>query len=104
MVPALAAIPWISITMAYTSGRLYAGEKTGIDTTAVAISTTANNMREVIIQSDPANTTNVLIGNSTAQKIVLTPGQSINIPIISLSLVFVKMVSGTGVINYIGRD
>lgn len=90
--------------MAYTSGRLYAGEKTGVDTTAGAVSTTSNNIREAIIQSDPANTTNVLVGNSTAQEIVLTPGQSINIPIISLSLVFVKMASGTGTVNWLARD
>lgn len=90
--------------MAYTSGRLYAGEKAGVTVTAGAISTTDNNIREAIIQSDPANTTNVLVGNSTAQEIVLTPGQSINIPIISLSLVFVKMASGTGTINWLARD
>lgn len=90
--------------MAYTSGRLYAGEKTGIDTNAVAISTTSANIREALIQSDPTNTTNVLIGNATAQEVVLTPGQSITIPIISLSLVYVKMASSTGIVNWIARD
>ena len=90
--------------MGYTSGRLYAGEKTGITTVAGALSTTEVNIREALIQSDPANTTNVLVGNSTAQEVVLTPGQSITIPIISLSLVFVKMASGTGTVNYIARD
>lgn len=90
--------------MAYTSGRLFAGEKTGIDTNAVAISTTTSNIREVIIQSDPTNTTNVLVGNSTAQEIVLLPGQSLTIPIISLSLIYVKMASGTGIVNWLGRD
>ena len=90
--------------MAYTSGRLWAGEKTGIDTNAVAISTTSNNMREALIQADPSNTTNLLIGNADAQEVVLTPGQSITIPIISLSLVYVKMASGTGTVNWISRD
>ena len=90
--------------MSYTSGRLYAGEKTGITTTAVQISTTEKNIREALVQSDPANTTNVLIGNADAQEVVLTPGQSITIPIISLSLVYAKMVSGTGVVNYLARD
>lgn len=90
--------------MAYTSGRLYAGEKTGITVTAVQISTTENNIRESLIQADPSNTTNVLIGNATSQEVVLTPGQSITIPIISLSLVYVKMASGTGIVNYIARD
>lgn len=70
----------------------------------MAIATDQPNQREVIVQSDPANTTNLLVGNSTAQKVVLTPGQSINIPVISLSLIFVKMVSGTGTVNWLGRD
>lgn len=90
--------------MAYVSGRLYGGEKTGITTTAGAVSTTTNNIREALIQADPSNTTNVLIGNSTDQEVVLTPGQSITIPIISLSLVYVKMSSGTGIVNWIARD
>ena len=90
--------------MSYTSGRLYAGEKTGVTTSAVALSTTEKNIREALIQSDPANTTNVLVGNADAQELVITPGQSITIPIISLSLVYVKMASGTGTINYLARD
>jgi hypothetical protein len=68
------------------------------------MSTTESNIREAIIQSDPANTTNLRIGTVTAQEVVLTPGQSITIPIISLSLVWVKMASGTGVANYLARD
>ena len=90
--------------MAYTSGRLYAGEKTGITTTAVQVSTTSNNIREALIQADTSNTTNMLIGNVDAQEVVLKPGASITIPIISLSLVYVKMASGTGIANYIARD
>ena len=90
--------------MSYTSGRLYAGEKTGISTSAVQISTTEKNIREALIQADPSNTTNVLVGNTDSQEVVLTPGQSITIPIISLSLVYVKMASGTGIVNYLARD
>lgn len=90
--------------MAYTSGRLFAGETTGITTSAVQVSTAAANIREAIIQSDPTNTTNVLIGNSSAQEVVLTPGQAITIPIISLSLIWVKMASGTGTVNWLARD
>lgn len=90
--------------MAYVSGRLFAGEKTGINGTAGPISTTTSNIREVLLQSDPANSTNMLVGNATAQEIVLTPGQSITIPIISLSLIYVKMVSSTGVLNWLARD
>jgi len=90
--------------VSYTSGRLAAGETTGITTTAVQVSTTTHAIRETLIQADPSNTTNVLVGNGTAQEIVLTPGQSITIPIISLSLVYVKMASGTGIVNWLARD
>lgn len=90
--------------MAYVSGRLFAGETTGIGVTAQALSMTTSNIREVLLQSDPTNTTNLLVGSSTAQEVVLTPGQSITIPVISLSLIWVKMASGTGVANWLARD
>lgn len=90
--------------MAYTSTLVRAGQKTGITDTAVAVSTTEKNAREFLIQSDTANTTNVLVGNADGQFVVLEPGQSISIPIFNLSNIYVKMVSGTGVVNWLGRD
>lgn len=90
--------------MAYVSGRLYAGEKTDVSVTAAAISTTSANIREALIQADPANTVNILIGNSTAQEVVLAPGQSLTIPVISLSLVYVKTSASTGTVNWLARD
>lgn len=90
--------------MSYVSGRVESGEKTGIDTNAGPVSTTSRNCREALIQSDPANTTNMLVGGSTGQYVKLTPGQSITVPIVSLSLIYVKMVSGTGVLNWFTRD
>jgi len=89
--------------MAYTSGRLFAGQAS-LTTVAAAISSSSSNIREAIIQSDPTNTTNVLIGNATSQYIVLTPGQAITIPVISLSLIYAKMASSTGTVNWLGRD
>lgn len=98
--------------MAYTSGRLYAGQTTGIGAvTAVPVasgsiggSTGVPNTREVIIQSDPANTTNMKVGSALAQYLILTPGQSINVPVINPTLVYAVMVSGTGTINWFARD
>jgi hypothetical protein len=89
--------------MAYTSGRLFAGT-TAVTTVAAPISTSSSNIREAIIQSDSTNTTNVLVGTASAQTIVLTPGQAITIPVISLSLVYVKMASLTGTVNWLARD
>lgn len=89
--------------MAYTSGRLFA-DTVAVTTVAAPMSTTAANIREVIIQSDSTNTTNVLVGTALAQTIVLTPGQAITIPVISLSLIYVKMASLTGTVNWLARD
>lgn len=89
--------------MAYVSGRLFAGQAS-VTMVAGPVSTTSSNMREAIIQSDPTNTTNMLVGNATAQNVILTPGQAITIPVISLSLIYVKMASSTGLVNWLARD
>lgn len=79
--------------MAYTSGRIFAGQKTGIDTNASQLDTATTNIREVIVQSDPANTTNLRVGDVNGQFVTLTPGQAITIPIISMRLIYVKLIA-----------
>ena len=44
------------------------------------------------------------IGSSLSQHVVLTPGQAITVPIINPTLIYVKMVVGTGVLNWMARD
>lgn len=73
--------------MAYTSGRVFEGQVTGITTTPQQVATDQPNMREFILQSDSGNTTNILVGTALGQHLVLTPGQAITIPVISLSLI-----------------
>jgi hypothetical protein len=90
--------------MAYVSGRIFAGKNALLTTTAQAIDTQTPNCREALIQSDPSNTTNVIVGSASEQHIVLIPGQAVTIPIISLSLVYAKMASGTGQVNWLTRD
>ena len=90
--------------MAFISSSVTAGSTSGITTSAVVVSATQKNGREVLIQSDPANTTNVLVGSSTTQTIALTPGQSMTVPVFNLSLIYVKMASGTGTVNWFIRD
>lgn len=89
--------------MAYTSGRLWGGSK-GLGGDSEPISTTSVNIREVLLQSDPTNTDNIQVGGANIQAVVLTPGQSITIPVISLSLVYAKMMSGSGNIFWLARD
>jgi len=90
--------------MAYVSGRIFSGQVSGLTATAQAVATNQPNCREALIQSDPANTTNVLVGSALSQDIKLTPGQAVTIPIISLSLIYIKMASGTGTVNWLTRD
>lgn len=89
--------------MAYVSGRVFAGQKTGLGTTAEVLHPTQA-CREVLIQNDATNAGNVLVGNSSAQYVVLTPGQSITLPVVSLNLIYVKMSAGTGTVNWLARD
>ena len=90
--------------MAYISSAILAGQHTGITTAAVQVSSVSRPAQEVLIQSDPANTTDVLVGDADSQTIVLTKGQSITLPVNTLSLVWVKMASLTGTINWLIRN
>lgn len=89
--------------MSYVSGRLYTGQLTGITTVAVQLHPTQA-CREVMIQSDTANVGNLIVGTIVNQYIVLTPGQAITLPIISLNLIYVRMSAGTGIANWLARD
>ena len=89
--------------MAYVSGRVFSGEKTGLGTTAEPVHPTQV-CREVLIQNDAGNAGTLLVGNVTGQYVKLTPGQSITLPIFSLSLVYVRMSTGTGTVNWLARD
>ena len=91
--------------MSYVSGRLFTGQLTGITTSPVALADgTISNVREVMIQSDPTNAGNLIVGNVSHQYIVLTPGQAITLPVISLTLIYVRASSGTVIANWLSRD
>jgi len=85
-----------------SSATLYAG--TLATSGSAAALTTTQAVREVVVQNDPDNTTDVLIGNASAQPIQLKPGWSITIPVTDLATVFAKSVSGTPLVNYLGRS
>jgi len=53
----------------------------------------------VLIQADPDNTTDMLVGDDAAQVIQLTPGQSFSMTISNTSLIYAKAVSGSPVLN-----
>lgn len=85
-----------------TSRAPYA-KRTALTTAAVAIGDSTATLTELMIQADPDNTTNVLLGDATAQVWVLQPGQEIVWPVRNPALIFGKMASSTGNVNLIGR-
>lgn len=58
---------------------------------------------ECLVQNDPDNTVDILIGNATDQVIQLSPGQSITIPVQDATTINLKSVSGTPTANYLCR-
>ncbi len=89
--------------MAYVSGRLFTGQISGITTSPQQLDN-FQNCREVMIQASPTNVGNLIVGNVLNQYITLTPGQAITLPIISLTLIYIRMSAGTGVANWLARD
>ena len=73
------------------------------------LTTTAETLRstlvawECLVQNDPDNAVDMLVGNSTDQVIQLSPGQSMTIPIQDAATIYVKSVSGTPTANYLCR-
>lgn len=92
--------------MPYVAGRLFTGQVTSIGTvTAVQLGAgTLPAIHEVLVQNDPGNAGNMLVGNVTNQYMVLTPGQAVSLPVVSLTMVYVKMVSGTGTANWLATE
>lgn len=54
----------------------------------------------VILKSDPDNTDEILIGDTGAQTLQLSPGDWLSFPIKNTIKVFAKSVSGTPVLSY----
>lgn len=69
-----------------------------LTTTAESLATGAALM--VVIQADPDNTVDVMLGDATSQPVQLTPGQSATIIGTALSDIYVKAASGTATVNY----
>ena len=55
---------------------------------------------QILIQADPANASNVYIGNNLQQVFALTPGSSITIPFGDLTTIYVRFAAGTDVVNW----
>lgn len=74
-----------------------------LTSSAAALGSSLQNLTELLIQADPDNTVDALIGSSTAQAYKLRPGEVLNFPIKNPALLYGKTASGTATVNLLGR-
>lgn len=92
-------IPW---TKSSPSQALYAGSLS-VTTTVTQLPNQSGT--EALIQADPANTANLLLGATSAtQPFVLTPGQSLSVELANLNLLYTSSVTGTQTLNWMVRS
>lgn len=58
---------------------------------------------ECLVQNDPDNTVDMLVGSAAAQPIQLSPGQSITLPIQDAASIWLVAASATPTANYLCR-
>ena len=91
-----------------TAGNIIVSPSTAIYAGAIALTSdaaqfTAQACNEVVIQNDPDNVVDILIGTSGALIFQMSPGDSIPLAIENLNLVYGKTVSSTATVNWLGR-
>lgn len=69
-----------------------------LSTSAAALGSPTQNLTELVIQADPDNTANLVIGDASTQGWKILPGGEFNCPIKNPGLIFGKAASGT--VNY----
>lgn len=77
------------------------GVKSGQDTTAAAIVSSPTACFGVLVQNDPDNTVDILVGGAAAQPIQLSPGSAQWFGVNDAALVYTKSISGTANVNYL---
>ena len=85
-----------------TSERLYF--VTGsLTTTAAALGSNLQSLTELVIQADPGNTVDILIGDASTQGWKLIAGAEFSCPIRNPGLIYGKTASGTATYSLFGR-
>jgi len=83
--------------------QLTTGTNSGITATATPLTTTPSTGREVIVQADPANGANVLVGGQAAQNIALVAGAALALDWTDVSTIWAKSASGSMTVNWMVR-
>lgn len=89
-----------------TLTRFQSGQNASVTTTASQLSTTNSTLpaRALVVQADPANGANLLIGGGDGQYITLTAGSWITFDdVADLTQIYVKSASGTVTANWLVR-
>ena len=74
-----------------------------LTTSATALGSSLQVLTELLIQADPDNAVDVLIGSATTQAYKLKPGDVMNFPIKNPALIYGKTGSSTATVNLLGR-
>jgi hypothetical protein len=93
-------VNWVLIQDVVHAGGTPTAGTLAATTSAVAIGSSATTTL-VLVQSDPGNTPDVLVGDSSNQYVRLTPGQSVALPVTNVALVYAKTSSATGTVNWL---
>lgn len=74
-----------------------------LTTVATALGASTSDLTELIIQADPDNAVNVVIGSASSQGWKLEPGDQFNCPIRNPALIYGKSASATATYSVFGR-
>lgn len=74
-----------------------------LTTTAAALGSSTKDLTELVIQADPDNSVDILLGSASAQGWKLEPGDQFNLPIRNPGLLWGRTASGTAVYSMFGR-
>lgn len=84
------------------SATIYAVQ-TALTTTAAPLGSSVEDLTELVVQADPDNTVDILIGSSVVQCWKMEPGDQQPFPVRNPALIWGKTASGTATCNLIGR-
>lgn len=97
----------IPVALVDAEGDLIDGGTTPVDGTLAATTTAAalgsRACRSVLVQNDPDNTVDILVGDATNQRFQVVPGSAVVIPCSNVSQVYAKTASATGNVNWIAE-
>lgn len=103
LTPSLTAQQVYPIVRTTSASAVLTASTNTLSTAAEALVGSSLTAWECVVQNDPDNTVDMLVGSAAAQTIQLVPGQSITIPIQDANTIYVKAVTSTPVANYLCR-